>query len=157
LVPLAWLFVIASHLGHVTDHTLSIALVVMGVLLAVFAVTGRSDMQEGTLRVWWGIVVAGFVLTLLGVVGFVVDPASEPLLALSLLGWMLLPAVGFVDTGRRTGDGSWLYVGSATGCVLGTALYGTGLLTSAVLARIAGLTLVGLGQTAGILYAVLRH
>jgi hypothetical protein len=157
LVPLAWLFVTAAHLDHVTDHTLFIALVVMAVLLAVFAVTGRFDMRAGTLRVWWAIVVGGFVLTLLGVVGFAADAVSEPLWALSLFGWMLLPAIGFVDTGRRVVDGSWLYLGGATGCILGAMLYGSGLYVSSVTVQIVGLVVVGLGQTAGILHAVLRY
>ena len=66
LVPLAWTVVIAAHSGLVADSTLFVAHVVMSVLLAVFAATGRAEMRTGALRVWWAVVAVGFLVTALG-------------------------------------------------------------------------------------------
>jgi len=156
LVPLAWTFVAAAQVGVVADRTIFIALVVMSVLLAGFAATGRDDMRSGTLLVWWRIIAVGTVVTLCGVAGFLLDPRDERLLTIALVGWMLLPAVGFVETGRRVTAGAWIYAAGAVGCAVGTALYGWGLAVASDPGMLAGLALVGAGQTAGILDAALR-
>ncbi|GAB7091099.1 hypothetical protein JCM18237_13700 [Halorubrum luteum] len=157
LVPLAWAFVIAAHRTVVTRHTLFMAHVVMALLLAGFAVTGRADMREGLLHVWWSIIAAGLIVTLFGAVGFHVDAAGTALLGVALGGWMLLPAVGFVSTGRRVERGAWVYFGGAGGCLVGVALYTVGVVTVAPTAQTVALVLVGVGQSAGILDAVLRY
>jgi len=156
LVPLAWTFVAAAQIGVVADRTIFIALVVMSVLLAGFAATGRADMRSGALLVWWRIIAVGTLVTLCGVAGFLLDPRSEMLLAIALVGWMLLPAVGFVDTGRRVADGNWVYAVGTVGCVVGAVLYGWGLAVGSAQGMLAGLALVGIGQTAGIFDAALR-
>jgi len=156
LVPLAWTFVAAAQVGVVADRTIFIALVVMSVLLAGFAVTGRADMRSGALLVWWRIIAVGTFVTLCGVAGFLLDPQNELLLAIALVGWMLLPAVGFVDTGRRVADGTWVYAAGTVGCVVGAALYGWGFAVASDPGMLAGLALVGIGQTAGIFDAALR-
>lgn len=155
LIPLAWGFVTAAHVDLVTDHTLFVAHVVMSVLLAGFVVTGRADMQEGTLRVWWWVIAVGLVVTLAGTAGFRLG--STPLLAVAVLGWMLLPAAGFLDTGRRAGTGGRIYLAGAGGCLVGALLYGGGLLAASTPLLLAGLIVVGLSQTAGILDAVRRN
>nr|WP_218839188.1 hypothetical protein [Natronoarchaeum philippinense] len=157
MVPLAWMFVAAAQVGVVADRTIFIALVVMSVLLAGFAVTGRPDMRSGTLLVWWRVIALGTVVTLSGVVGFLLDPDSGVLLTVALVGWMVLPAIGFVDTGRRVTEGTWVYTGGAIGSMLGTVLYLGGLVASTEWALLAGLVLVGIGQTAGILDATIRY
>jgi len=157
LIPLAWAFVGAAHLDAVADRTLFIAHVVMTVLLAVFAVTGRADMREGVLHTWWVVVAVGFVATLLGAVGFHLAEFGPVLQGVALFGWMLLPAVGFVDTGRRASERSWLYLGAAASCVLGAALYGVGIPTASVGLQVGGIAVVGLGQTVGILDAAFRY
>ncbi len=157
LVPLAWAFVIAAHLDFVSDHAVFVAHVVMAVLLAGFAVTGRNDMRQGVLRVWWYVIAVGVVVTLSGLVGFQVDAASAVLWGISLGGWMLLPAVGFVYTGRRVTERVWIYFGGTAACLAGVALYVAGVVGGALVVRIAGLVLVGIGQTAGILDATLRY
>lgn len=158
LVPLAWVFTIAAHAEFVSEHTLFMAHVVMTALLALFAVTGRSDMQTGVLNVWWWIIAAGFLVTLAGTIGFQVDTAGETLQGIAVGGWMILPAAGFVYTGRQVTDGTWIYFAGASGCVLGLAVYVAGLVLSvpSVLVLV-GLGLVGLGQTIGILDAVVRY
>lgn len=153
LIPLAWTFVGAAHLDVVTDRTLFIAHLVMAVLLAVFAVTGRSEMRDGALRTWWLVIAVGFGATVFGAVGFRVGSAQAVLQGAALFGWMLLPAVGFLDTGRRSPDRPWLYVAAAVGCVAGAAVYAFGLLASDLGAQLAGIAVVGVGQTIGILDA----
>lgn len=157
LVPLAWVFVTAAHLEVVTEHTLFIAHVVMAVLLIGFATTGYADMREGVLRTWWQLIAVGSVVTLCGVVGLWFEPNNSALVAVALFGWMLLPAVGFVDTGRRVSDGRWIYATGTAGCLFGAALYAVSLFWPLQTAAIGGLALVGFGQTAGIFDAAIRY
>ncbi|MFO7925925.1 hypothetical protein [Natronomonas sp.] len=157
LVPLAWTFVTAAHLGIVVPRTLFIAHVVMAVLLAGFAVTGRADMREGVLRVWWRIIAVGVVVTLAGVLSFRVDVGVVLLSGIALGGWMLLPAVGFAYTGRRVAEGAWIYFGGAAACLAGASLYAAGLFGAVLPLWLGGLVCVGIGQTAGILDATLRY
>ena len=157
LVPLAWVFVIAAHLDFVSNHAMVVAHVVMAVLLAGFAVTGRTDMREGVLRVWWYVIAAGAIVTLFGLVGFRIDTASAILWGVGLGGWMLLPAVGFIYTGQRVTEGVWVYFGGAVACLVGVALYVVGGVGGAPVFQVVGLGFVGIGQTAGILDATLRY
>mgnify|MGYP000135606172 FL=1 len=151
LVPLAWTFVTAAHLDVVTRRTLLIAHVVMATLLFAFAALSRADMREGALLVWWRLVVAGLVPTAAGAVGLVVS--SEPLLWTAVVGWMLLPAAGLWDTGRRGASPARVYLWSGALAGLGALTYLLGPVAGAT-ATVAGLVLVGVGQTAGILVAV---
>ena len=157
LIPAAWSVVAATHLGIVAERTLFIAHVVMAVLLAGFAVTAYADMREGTLRVWWWVIAVGFVPAVAGTVGFRLD--SAPLHAVALYGWMLLPAAGLVDTGRRVTEASTVYLGGAALCVVGAAVYAAvpALPVGTTAGHVAGIAAVGLGQTAGILDAALRY
>jgi hypothetical protein len=156
LVPLAWTVAAAANAGTVSERTLFIAHVVMAAMLALFAVTGRADMREGTLRVWWSLIVVGFFVTAAGAVGFQVETASDPLLGLALYGWMLLPAVGFLDTGRRATDGHLVYFVGAAGCLLGAGITAVGVVAGVDSATVAGPAVVGLAQTAGIVDAARR-
>jgi hypothetical protein len=157
LIPAAWTVVAAAHAGVVTDHTLLVAHVVMSVLLAGFAVTAYPDMREGTLRVWWTVIAVGFLAAAAGAAGFRLD--SPALQAVALYGWMLLPAVGLLDTGRRVEAARVVYLGGAALCVVGAAVYALAPAlpvpsSTAVLVAVAA---VGVGQTAGILDAALRY
>ncbi len=154
LVPFAWTVVIAAHLEVVSEHAIFVAHLVMAVFLVIFAVTGYAEMREGVLRVWWTIIAVGTLITGFGIVGFWL--ASTALLAVALVGWMLLPAVGFVVTGRRVSTGAWRYFGGAVGCGLGAVLYVVSLGWAGDSVAIVGLVLVGVGQTAGIVDAAVR-
>ena len=157
LIPLAWGFVTAAHLGVVSSSTLFIAHVVMATLLAVFAVTGRRDMREGVLHTWWLVIAVGFGVTVTGAVGFRIGSAGPLFQGVALFGWMLLPAVGFVDTGRRVTERAWVYFGGATACVVGAASYALGLLGTLPVALVVGLVLVGVGQTLAIIDAAFGY
>ncbi len=155
LVPLAWTVVIAAHLEVVSYHSVFIAHLVMVTFLLVFAVTGYADMREGVLRVWWSIIAVGTGVTVIGIVGFWLE--WSPALAVALVGWMLLPATGFVATGQRVPAGRWIYAGGTLGCLLGAGFYVAHLGGADDTLAIVGLALVGLGQTAGIADAALRY
>ena len=157
LIPLAWIVVTATHLGVIAGDTLFVAHVVMSVLLAVFVVTGREEMRTGTLRVWWRIIAVGFVVTLLGAIGFRIGTGRRPLQALALFGWMVLPAVGFVDIARRKTEPAWIYLGAAVVSLLGAVVYAGGFLVAPPSMSIVGLVLVGLGQTVAIADAAFRY
>lgn len=157
LIPLAWTFVTAAHFEIVSVQTLFIAHVVMIVLLIGFVVTGYADMRVGVLRTWWQIITVGTIVTLCGLVGLRLDLANQMLAAVALFGWILLPAIGFVETGRQVSDGTWIYLAGAAGCLLGAVLYATGQLWATKTLVVGGLTVVGLSQTAGIFDAVFRY
>ncbi len=162
-MPLAWTVVAGAHLGAVSTHALFVAHVVMAALLVGFAVTGRAEMREGVLRTWWSIVAVGVVATALGVAGFRLD--ADPLLALALYAWMVLPAGGLLRTGvavaadspggRSVTPASIPYLGGGAVCALGTAVYAAA--PVAPVSSLLGLALVGAGQTVGILDAVVRY
>jgi hypothetical protein len=157
LVPLAWAFVTAAHLGSVETYTLFVAHVVMSILLAAFAVTSWREMSEGVLWAWRTVITVGFLVTVAGTVGFRVDSGSTALFSVALYGWIGLPAAGFVYTGRRVREGAWIYFGGAVLCVLGAVGYTLGVATGTEPALAASLALVGVGQTAGIADAVYRY
>lgn len=152
LVPLAWAVVAAAHVGVVSDRHLLIAHVVMSVLLAGFALTGRADMRSGALLGWWRLIAVGTLVTLVGTAGFLVETVETPLRAVALFGWMLLPAVGFLDTAGRVSDGRVYAVGAVV-CGLGAVSYLGGAALSVDAGILAGLVLVGAGQTAAIIHA----
>jgi hypothetical protein len=158
LVPAAWLVVAATTLGVASTHALFVAHVVMSALLVAFVVASRRDMATGVLRAWKLVILAGTPVTLAGVAGFLAlgGPALPPnaLLAVSLFGWALLPAAGFVYTGRRVEAGARIYDAGAACCVLGAVAIAA---APAAAWTAAGIAVVGAGQTAGILDATLRY
>ncbi|WP_049935236.1 hypothetical protein [Haloplanus natans] len=151
LVPLAWSFVAAAHFGFVARRTLLVAHVVMATLLLAFAVLSWTDMRAGALLVWRRIIVAGFAFTVAGAVGLVLS--STPLLWVAAVGWMLLPAAGLWDTGRRGARPARAYYAGGAVSALGAVAYVVG--PNGSMATLAGLALVGVGQTAGIVAAVI--
>ncbi|CCC41047.1 hypothetical protein [Haloquadratum walsbyi] len=155
LVPLAWIVVGAAHAEYVSLEALTIAHGVMAVILAGFVLLSWSDMRSGALRTWWIIVAIGFVITLSGLIGLLSTPLNRGLLRVSLSGWMLLPAIGFIDTGRRSGAVPLTTFGAAVISVAGTVLYFIS--GSEMVLIFAGLALVGVGQTIGIVDAVIRY
>ncbi|ERG92826.1 MAG: hypothetical protein J07HQW1_02874 [Haloquadratum walsbyi J07HQW1] len=154
-VPLAWVVVGAAHAEYVSFQALTIAHGVMAIILAGFVVFSWSDMRSGALRTWWIIVAIGFIVTVIGLFGLLSTPPNRGLLSISLGGWMLLPAIGFIDTGRRSGAVPITTFGAAVSSIAGMVLYfiGNGELTF----TFAGLALVGVGQTIGIVDAVIRY
>jgi hypothetical protein len=159
LIPLAWTFVAATHLGAVRVRTLFIAHIVMSVLLAAFAVTAWADMREGVLRVWWNVIAVGFVAAALGAIGFRLETGAAVLHAIALFGWMLLPAVGLLYTGQWVTEAKIVYYGGGTLCVVGALVYPAGIVAPIAEqpATVAALAVVGLGQTAGVLDAAVRY
>ena len=161
LVPLAWGFAAAAHLGYVGEHPLLVAHVVMVVLLAAFAALSWTEMREGALRAWRTVVTVGVGVTALGLLSFRVpaEPAGV-LRAAAVVGWMVLPAWGLADTARRTPDPAFarVYLGAAVASVAGASLAVTGLaaarsLPAAGWVVLTGIAVTGVGQTASIVAA----
>ena len=154
-VPAAWIVAAAAVLGVVSTHALFVAHVVMSVLLVAFLVGSRNEMGSGALRVWRLVILAGTPVTLAGVIGFLalggtLSLPAGPLLSIALYGWILLPAVGLADTGRRVGRAARAYDVGAACCVVGAvgvAVAGSPTVTAA------SLGVVGAGQTVGIVAA----
>ena len=155
LVPAAWTFVALSYQDITTVRTLTIAHGVMTVLLVLFAVFSYRDMKQAALRTWWYVVVIGVVVTLTGLIGLLYSPLNGTLPAIALGGWMILPAVGFIDTGRRPGAAKMTTIAPAVLTLCGAGVFY--LIDKSAIAQLAGLTLVGLGQTIGIADAVWRY
>ncbi|MEA1929977.1 MAG: hypothetical protein U9O06_00285 [Euryarchaeota archaeon] len=157
LVPLAWLFVAAAEVGVVESRSIFIAHLVMAAFITFFLTTGWDDMASGALAGWRAVMVIGLGITLAGVAGFVFE--STPLLATSLVSWMILPAAGLAYTGRLLDEAAGVYIASAAISGLGAVVYILSLVgygDSIGFVGLGGLALVGLGQTVGIVDAVVR-
>jgi len=157
LVPLAWLFVAAADLGVVGSRSIFIAHLVMAAFITFFLTTGWADMSTGALAGWRAVMVVGLGITLAGVAGFFIE--STTLLATSLVGWMILPAAGLAYTGRLLDEAAGIYYGSAALGGLGAMVYILSLVGyggSIGFLALGGLALVGVGQTVGIVDAVVR-
>lgn len=159
LVPAAWAVVIAAHVDLVATRTLLIAHGVMSILLVAFAVLSYRDMREGVLSVWWLVIAAGIPVTAAGLAGLAAPALGRVGLPLAVGGWMLLPGIALIETGRgmTPDDAPTVYLAAGGLCLAGAAVYFGGLFAGGGRALVAGLVLVGVGQTAGIVDAVLRH
>lgn len=157
LIPLAWVVVGAAHRGVVSERSVFIAHLVMVGFMAFFLTTGWNEMTDRVLQGWRAIIVVGVAITALGAIGFLVPAASTLLWAISLGGWMLLPAVGLAYTGVLLPEATRIYVGSATVTVVGAAGYLIGAAGGIELLALAGIAAVGIGQTIGILDAIARY
>jgi hypothetical protein len=154
LVPAAWVVAAAADASLVAERTLFVALLVMSGALVAFLLVGWGAMTDPVLSVWRWVIVAGVPVTLAGVAGLRLD--STLLLSTSLLGWMLLPGAGYLLTARRTTDG--VYAAAGVCSLAGAVVYWLG--TVAVVpgvGTLAGLALVGVGQTAGMVRATLQN
>lgn len=161
LVPAAWLLTIAAHADVTSEHALLVGMVVMDVVLIVFYIVSRGEMTGPVLPAWRQVLLAGLLATLLGTVDLVVAPESNPALPVTLYAWMLLPGVAYARTGGETEASPHrrTYFAVAAGSILGAALYSLPFVDlgggSALL--LAGLAVIGIAQTAGIVSAALQN
>ena len=158
LVPLAWTFATAAHLGVLAVQTVLIAHLVMDAILVAFTVLSWRDMTAGVLRAWRLVLVAGLLATLVGTGALSARPPITPLLSLTVVAWMLLPAAGLAYTGQHVDEAPWIYSVGAIVSIAGAVVYGgTVALALPELGLVAGLALANLGQTAGIVNAVVQY
>ncbi|EMA65688.1 hypothetical protein C461_13346 [Halorubrum aidingense JCM 13560] len=155
LVPAAWIVAGGAVLDVVSTRALFVAHVVMSLLLVAFVAASWRDMTAGVLRAWKLVILAGTPVTLAGVVGFaapggIAGISADVFLAVALYGWALLPAPAFVYTGVRDAVAPRAYYFAAACSVVGAVVAA---LDGAPVAVAAGLFVVGVGQTAGILAA----
>jgi len=154
LIPGAWIAAGAAQLGVLGEDGILVAHLVMAGFITFFAVTGWEAMAEGALRAWRLVLVVGLGLTLAGVAGFLVS--NDGLLATSLVGWMVLPALGLAYTGRELPEARTVYLGGALLSLAGAGLFVGTLVGLDDAAAPAAFALVALGQTAGIVDASRR-
>jgi hypothetical protein len=154
LVPAAWTVTAAAHEGVVGEDAIFVAHLVMAAFIAAFAATGWSEMADGALRAWRTVLVVGLGATLAGIGGFLAD--SDPLLGVSLVGWMLLPAAGLVWTGRLFDRARSVYYATGALSTLGAVAYVVAVTGAASVTPLVGLGLVAAGQTVGIVHAAVR-
>lgn len=159
LVPLAWTFATAAHLELLAVRTVLIGHVVMDVVLVVFAALSWADMRRGVLLAWKVVLLLGLGFTLLGTGTLALSPTATLPLRVTVLGWMIVPAVGLAYTGRRVtaAEGPRVYLVAAGLSLLGAVAYlGSPIGGAGSLATL-GLVLVNVGQTAGIVNAVYQY
>lgn len=160
LVPAAWIVAAGAHADAVDRHTLLMAHVVMDMVLVAFAALSWAEMQSGVLRVWRAVLLVGLPFTLLGTYALYDPPVEAALAAPTVYAWMLVPAAGLAYTGRAVpdGDGPLIYLAGAALSGLGAVVYAAApWLPAAAAPTLAGLALVGAGQTAGIANAVYQY
>lgn len=155
LVPLAWTFALAAHLGVLQFRAVLIAHLVMDTVIVVFTGLSWREMTSGVLRAWKLVLLAGLVVTLVGTAGLLSTPPFRPALTATVVGWMLVPAAGLAYTGRHVEQLAAVYTGGAALSVVGAGVYVAGVGSAAGPGLVAaGLGLTGIGQTAGIVAAV---
>lgn len=166
LVPLAWTFAGAAHLRLLEPRTVLVAHLVMDVLLFAFAVLSWGDMRDHpVLRAWLVVIVVGLGITLVGTYALATD-GNETLLRATVFGWMVVPAVALVYTGRAipVDEAPRVYTLGGVLSVLGALAFLDATLAGPLSSLLVGsdptlvaLALVGAGQTAGIVNAVVQY
>ena len=154
LVPGAWIAASAAEAGHLGDDGIFVAHIVMAGFITFFTVTGWDEMAHGALRAWRLVLVVGLGLTVAGIAGFLVS--NDSLLATSLVGWMVLPALGLAYTGRELPAARAVYLGGALLSLAGAGLFVGSLAGFADSLAPPAFVLVAAGQTAGIVDASRR-
>jgi hypothetical protein len=156
LVPAAWLAAAAGIRGLLSAEGILIAHAIMAAFIAFFAVTGWTAMSEGALRAWRLVLLVGLPVTLSGLAGFFLPPADRLLFGVSLIGWMLLPAAGLAYTAGELPVARRRYLGTAALSAAGAAVAVAGLAVTDEPLLLAGISIVGVGQTIGIADASFR-
>ncbi|KTG10367.1 hypothetical protein AUR64_12420 [Haloprofundus marisrubri] len=166
LVPLAWTFATAAHLRLLEPRTVLIAHLVMDVLLFGFAALSWRDMSEHpVLRAWLAVIAVGFGITLVGTYALVTG-GGEALRRATVFGWMVVPAVALLYTGRvvPTDEAPVVYTAGGALSILGGAFFADAVFGGALTQVLApdeltvlALGLVGVGQTMGIVNAVVQY
>jgi hypothetical protein len=156
LVPAAWLAAAAAVAGVLGETGMLIAHAVMASFITFFAVTGWSAMSTGAFRAWRMVMVLGLPVTLAGLAGFFVDSGESALWSVSLVGWMVLPASGLAYTAREMPEARRLYGATALLSLAGAVVAVAALLLGEDPVLFAGIGLVALGQTMGIVDAARR-
>jgi hypothetical protein len=154
LVPLAWTFTAAAHLGVVQSRTVLIAHLVMDIIIAAFTILSWRDMTDGVLLAWRRVLVIGLGITLAGTAGLLATPQIEPLLTGTVIGWMVVPAVALLYTGQHVTRRPLAYTIGGTQSLVGSVAYAIGVFGSAEALVYVGLVFAGVGQTLGIAAAV---
>jgi hypothetical protein len=157
LVPLAWGFAAAAHVGALAPRSVLIGHGVMTALLVAFAGLSYDDMRaHPVLRAWLAVIVAGVPVTLVGAYGVRTGDATAAAVAVG--GWAALPAAALWYTGRvlPADERARAYTAGGLCSGLGAALFGYAVVAAPVLVVLA-LALVGAGQTLGILTATVTY
>ena len=157
LVPAAWLVVAAAHRGVVSSRSIFIAHLVMVAFITFFLVTGWDEMTDRALKGWRVVMAVGVGITLSGIAGFLIAPVATPLWAISLIGWMLIPAIGLFYTGAVLPEATTIYVAGGTLSIVGPIIYFLSVLVGVDLMALAAIGVTAVGQTLGIGDAVLRY
>ncbi|MFC7138701.1 hypothetical protein ACFQMA_02475 [Halosimplex aquaticum] len=127
----------------------------MTALLGAFVVGTRDELVGPVLGLWRWVLVLGFVITLVGTADLAVTPADDPTLAVTLYGWAVLPALALVATAESVESPyGTVYL---TGCVLSLAGAATHALAGSPVDAGVGIAVVGLGQTAAVVAAVVQN
>lgn len=156
LIPAAWIAAMLSIVGTLSDTGMFIAHVVMAVFITFFAATGWNLMGQGALRAWRSVLVAGLPVTLAGLAGFYVSSYETVLFAISLVGWMILPAAGLAYTARELPEAAFMYASCTIFSLAGAGLAGGGLVLENETVLLVGIAVVAVGQTASIIDASIR-
>lgn len=160
LVPFAWAFTAATHAsGLVSELVLLIALSVMDAFLLVFLVVSYGEMDGPALSAWQGVLALGFLATAGGTLDLLVDPSANPVLPVALYAWLVLPAYAYVRTGQAIDERPEVFHVSGVLSALGGVVYALGMILPGhdLAVLLAGIALVGIGQSLGIVYTGIRY
>lgn len=159
MVPAAWITAaLAVNTELLPSQGLLIAHIVMSVLMTVFLLTGWKQMNEGVLKAWRTVITIGLPVTVLGAIGLA-GIQSQLLTTISLLGWMFLPGLALVYTGKKDERFGTGYTVSGLLSLLGLYFFTVSLVypSGQELLSLSGLFTVLFGQSAGIFLAAYQN
>lgn len=146
LIPSSWILAYGATQGYFTDLSVGIAHVIMLSFIGFFVLTGYNRMMSGALLGWLCVLISGFIITFVGTLGFFTDTYGNLPFITSIFGWMILPSMGLLYTTVKSQD--VIYYISFVISTLGSVLF-------IFLPLIYSIPVVALGQTVGIIKAVL--
>lgn len=159
MVPAAWATsILAVNTQILPNQGILIAHVVMAVLMTVFLLTGWKQMNKGVLKAWRTVITIGLPVTVIGAVGLT-GVQTEFFTAVSMLGWMILPGLALVYTGKKDDRFGTGYTVSGLLSVLGFYLFIVSMVypVSAEVLSLSGLFAVLVGQSMGIFLAAYQN
>lgn len=159
MVPAAWTATAFSiHTSILGSYEMMIAHVFMSLMMAAFLITGWNEMEKGVLKAWRTTIVAGLLVTLVGLAGFI-GPDTPWMQIVSLYGWMIVPGLALVYTGFKDDVYGKIYTVSGLLSLIGFGVYFLQRFNyfQADTYSITGLTIVAIGQTLGIFIAAYQN
>ena len=152
LIPLAWLVTLLSDYGFVGVRSIQVMHLVMLVFLPLFLFKGWNRLNEGVLKTWRNVILAGFLFTLAGSAGVFLNLGASLTFFPELIYWAVVPSIATVYTAWKADWNAHLLFPGILGLIGGfifTLSFFNGFFPTWL-----SVSMVGIGQGYSIFHAV---